>query len=114
MLLYNASTVLSVTVGVVCMYVLLFVVALLAAVTVIDSSYLEFTLRHSARFGDYVVLAWLSCSLGTVAGALGSNFDNESAVRQATYGRRQRERQVRSKAERERQQRREDPSAARD
>jgi hypothetical protein len=112
--LYNASTLVSVTVGVLCMYLLLFALVLLGAVTVIDASYLTFKLRHPSSFADYVALAWLSCSLGTVAGALGSSFDNEAAVRRATYGRRQRERQARSKAERERQEQRDSPSAAGD
>jgi uncharacterized membrane protein YidH (DUF202 family) len=112
--LYNASTLLSVGVGVVCMYVVLFALVLIAAITAIDAGYLGFMLRHDADVSDYLTLAWLSTSLGTVAGALGSSFDNEQAVRQATYGRRQRERQARSKAERERREQQDRPTAAGD
>lgn len=34
-------------------------------------------------------IAWLSASLGTVAGALGTSFDSDVDVRKLTHGRRQ-------------------------
>ena len=37
-------------------------------------------------------LSWLAASLGTIAGALRSNFDSDEAIREATYSRRQHER----------------------
>lgn len=90
--LYNATTVLTVLIGVACMYLLLFVATLLASLAVISSEYLEATLQHPVDVTDYIQIAWFASSMGTVAGALGSNFESEAAIRHAAYGRRQRER----------------------
>ncbi|MBG6216265.1 hypothetical protein IWX75_000702 [Arthrobacter sp. CAN_A6] len=37
----------------------------------------------------YLNLSWLAASMGITAGALGSNFDGDQAVREATYSRRE-------------------------
>lgn len=94
-ILSNASTVLTVATGVLCMFALLFVIALVAAVIVIPVDYLGSTLGRAWGADDFVMIAWLSCSMGTVAGALGSGFADESAVRQAAYSRRELERRRR-------------------
>ncbi len=90
--LYNATTVLTMVVGVACMYAILFGATLLASLAVISGEYLEATLQHPIDVMDYIQIAWFASSMGTVAGALGSNFESETAVRHAAYGRRQRER----------------------
>lgn len=96
--LYNASTFVTIVIGVACMYALLVIIALLAAVAVIPSSYMSETLRQPAGVVEYLKLAWLASSMGTVAGALGSSFETESAVRQATYSKREHERWERDQA----------------
>jgi hypothetical protein len=93
--LYNASTLITVFLGVACMYVVLFVVTLLAASTVIPASYMQAQLGHPVSSADYLTLAWLASSMGTVAGALGSSLESEEAVRQATYSKREQERRAR-------------------
>lgn len=90
--MYNAATVLSLVVGVGFFYVLLFVLTLLAGIAVIPPSYFEGTLGRPVDLFSYIALAWLSTSMGTIAGALGSSFEDDSAIRQATYGRREIER----------------------
>lgn len=90
--IYNATTTLTLVVGVACMYALLFAAALLTSLAVISVEYLEATLGHEVNVGDYVKIAWFASSMGTVAGALGSNFESEAAIRHAAYGRRQRDR----------------------
>lgn len=94
-LLSNVSTVVTIGVGVTVMYALLFAVALLAAVVVIPPDYLASTLTREVGVDDYLMIAWLSTSMGTVAGALGSGFADDGAVRQAAYSRRERERRAR-------------------
>jgi hypothetical protein len=95
--MYNVSTVLTLAAGVACMYVILFVLALLAAAVLIDSGYLGQTLGHPAGVGSYLNLVWLASSVGIVAGALGSSLEDEETVRNATYSRRERERQERNR-----------------
>ena len=94
-ILSNASTVLTVATGVLCMFALLFLIALAGSVIVVPGHYLSGTLGREWGVDDYVMIAWLSCSMGTVAGALGSGFADESAVRRAAYSRRELERRRR-------------------
>lgn len=99
--LYNASTALTLAISVVCMYATLYAGTLIAAAAVIDAGYLSSKIGHPVGPGDYATLAWLACSMGIVAGALGSSLDSEEAVRQATYSRREQERQARKRAQEE-------------
>lgn len=96
--LYNSATVLTLAVGIAFMYVVLFGVVFVGALTVIPPSYLEAMLDHPVTWRDYAELAWLSSSLGTFAGALGSSFESDYAVRNATYGKREQERHARAMA----------------
>lgn len=88
----NASTALTVGIGVGVMFVGLLTAMFLLALLVMDASYLESQLGRPTQILDYVHLAWLSSCLGTFAGALGSNFDDEETVRVATYSLRWHER----------------------
>lgn len=84
----NASTLFTVGVSVTLMYLILFATMLTLALAVVDASYLRSEVLHPVGFRDYLGLAWLSSSMGTLAGALGSNFDRAEAVREATYSQR--------------------------
>ena len=88
----NAATVITVGLSVALMYVLLYLVLLGAALTVITGDYLAGQLDHPVSIADYLRLAWLAASLGTMGGAIGSNFDSEHAINRATYSRREYER----------------------
>ena len=88
--LYNGITVL--TLAVLVAYAALFILVLLAAAVFMPSSYLQSYLRHPVGPGAYLTLAWLTSSLATVAGALGSGLEDEDRVRKAAYGYRQRRR----------------------
>ena len=84
----NASTVVTVRVSVLLMYVILVALMLVLSLTVVDDSFLRSEVMHPVRFGDYLRLAWLSASMGTLAGALVSNFDSPEAIRESTYSQR--------------------------
>lgn len=90
--LYNAATALTISIGVLCMYGLLFVITLVSALVVIPPDYLTITLKHPSGVGEFAIVAWLSASMGTIAGALGSGLASEDAVRQAAYSKREQER----------------------
>lgn len=101
-LLYNLATVTTLAIGVSFMYVILLVVTALAAVTVISPLYLASRLGHPAGPIDYLELAWLASSMGTIAGALGSSMETGRTVRHATFSRREQDRRVQAQQERER------------
>lgn len=90
----NAATVLTVSVGVGIMYLGLLAAMFLLAILVVDAGFLASQLERPAGLVDYVHLAWLSSCLGAFAGALGSNFDDEEAVRLSTYSLRWHERRT--------------------
>jgi len=90
--LYNGVTVLTVGAAVLCAYAILFALIFLAAWVFVPGGYFQSTLKHPAGFGEYLTLAWLGTSLATVAGALGASLEDEEAVREASYGYRQRRR----------------------
>ena len=90
-LLYNTSTVLTLTIGVSTMYAGLFAVNLLVALFLVPTNLLTSTLGH-AEFSVYVSLAWGFTTMGVVAGALGSSLESDQAVRQAAYGYREEQR----------------------
>jgi hypothetical protein len=92
--LYNATTLITLTIGVLCLYTGLFVTGLLVEALLLPHRILEPVLGRTSRTGDYLAVAWLLAAIATVAGAVGTGFASDEAVRQAAYGYRQRERQV--------------------
>jgi len=90
--LYNASTVLTLSIGVLVMSAAVYVLTLLGSLFFLEPSVLGSSLGRPPTFGDHLVLAWLATGLATIAGALGSGLDSEDAVRRAAYGYRERQR----------------------
>lgn len=91
----NTTTIIMVGTSVALMYLVLFAFLLGLGLAVVDASLLRSELMHPVSFFNYPKLAWLAACLGTLAGALGSNFDSDDAIRQATYSRREYERRQR-------------------
>lgn len=90
--LYNTATVLTLSAGVLCCYVVLLVVNMGAAALVLPVGPMESILAHPVDAGTYLRLAALVTAAATAGGALGSGFDSDEAVRRAAYGRRERDR----------------------
>jgi hypothetical protein len=91
-LLYNTSTVATLTIGIGVMYLGLFVINLVVALFLVPPNLLASSLGHPADFTRYLALAWGFTTMGVVAGALGSSLESDQAVRQAAYGYREEQR----------------------
>ncbi len=93
--LLNASTVLSLLVGVVTMAAAVLVFNVVITMFFLQPPVFGSDLSTAQGVGDHVRLAWLATAFATVAGALGSGLDSDAAVERATYSddeRRRRER----------------------
>lgn len=90
----NLST--FVTVGIACtvVYVILFTTLGVVAGVIIPVEYLSDQLESPTGTGDYLRLVWLAASMGTMAGAVGSSFDDSERIRNATYSLRERHRRA--------------------
>jgi hypothetical protein len=89
--LYNAATVLTLAIGVLVSYLVLFVGNLLTGWFVVVPDVLSESIRRPVGFADYLRLAWLVSSLATIGGALGSGLESSDTVRSATWGDRYRQ-----------------------
>ena len=87
-LLFNAATGITVVIGVASLYLALFCVTLAGAGLLITPDAFSEALGSDVGIGDYLALAWLASSLGTVAGALGAGLETDVAIREAAYARR--------------------------
>lgn len=85
---------LTLTIGVACLYAGLFVFNLGLATFLVPNSLLTSMLSSPVSFGSYVSLAWGFTTMGIVAGALGSSLETDQAVRQAAYGYRESQRRA--------------------
>ncbi|MHA6794961.1 hypothetical protein ACVGVM_15820 [Pseudonocardia bannensis] len=90
--LYNAATMLTLVIGCGVAYVVLLAGSLATGWFVVVPQVLSAVIGHPAHVSDYLRLAWLVSSIGTIGGALGSGLESEDSVRTATYGSRERHR----------------------
>ena len=93
--LYNASTLLTLTAGVLICYLALYAVNLVWALFVLDPAVMGGYLHASLDYGDLFVLAWFVASAATVGGGLGSGLESDEAIRAAAYSKREEERRNR-------------------
>jgi hypothetical protein len=78
----NMATALTLLLGLLFGYAVLYLIVLAAMAVVVPSGYMASTLGHDAGFEDYAAAAWLASSLATVAGAIGSGLESDDEVRE--------------------------------
>jgi len=93
--LYNMSTLLTLTLGVLICYLALYAVNLAWALFVLDPAVMESSVRSSIGYADIFVLAWFVASAATVGGGLGSGLESDDAIRAAAYSKREEDRRKR-------------------
>lgn len=98
--LYNASTLITLTTGVLICYLALYVVNLAWALFVLDPGLMGGYLNTSLGYGDLCVLAWFVASAATVGGGLGTGLESDEAIRAAAYSKREEERRTQLARER--------------
>ncbi|MEU6593497.1 hypothetical protein ABZ923_30450 [Streptomyces sp. NPDC046881] len=90
--LYNASTVLTVGIGVIVCYVGLMIINLVWALFILNDRVFASATRTPLHATDYWTLSWFVASVATVGGALGSGLESDEAIRAAAYSKREQER----------------------
>ena len=93
--LYNTSTLLTLTIGVLICYLALYVVNLAWALFVLDPAVMSESTGTSLDYGDLFVLVWFVASAATLGGALGTGLESDAAIRAAAYSKREEERRAR-------------------
>jgi hypothetical protein len=91
--MYNAATAITLTLGVLCLYVVVLGVLAVTVTLVLTPDVLAGALRHVPQWSEYADIIWFTSSASMVGGALGAGLEDDSIVRQAAYGERQRQRQ---------------------
>jgi len=87
-ILFNVATTLTLTFGVLTLYIALLLLTVAGAALLVDPHAMAQQLGHHVGVASYVRLAWLAGSLATIAGALGAGLESDTAVREAAYGHR--------------------------
>ena len=96
--LWNASTVLTLLIGVVTMAVAVFAFNVVVTVFFLEPPVYSSDAATWPGFVDHVRLAWLATGFATVAGAVGSGLDSDAAVEAAAYEGEQRREASREKS----------------
>ncbi len=102
--LFNATTVLTLGLGVAFLYVGLFAVNAGASLVLLSPDILQSYVAGQVSAGTYLLIPLLVTAAGTVAGAIGSGFESEDSVRNAAFSLRERERREAFRRKHERRQ----------
>ncbi|MEV5738396.1 hypothetical protein [Streptomyces sp. NPDC052292] len=90
--LYNASTIVTVGIGVLVCYAGLMLINLVWALFILNDRVFASMTRTPLHASEYWTLSWFVASIATVGGALGSGFESDEAIRAAAYSKREQER----------------------
>ncbi len=92
--LYNTATAVTLTLGVLALYAVLFGLLLVSVPIVLTPEVFQENVQHHVHWNDYLGVVWFATSASMVGGALGSGLEDDLVVRQAAYGERQRRRRA--------------------
>ncbi|HTY31086.1 hypothetical protein [Mycobacterium sp.] len=90
--LYNAATVVTLTIGVAILHIGLFILLLLTAWWTLPPQLVAHNIGHPVGLSTLLLMGWLVSAVATLGGALGSGMEDDEAVKAAAYGVRQRKR----------------------
>lgn len=92
--LYNLATIATLFLAVSFFYIILYFLFLLTALVFIDPEFYMEQVGSSSlpTLTNFLQVAWITASVGTITGAVGVGLENEQKVRSTTYGHRQRAR----------------------
>jgi hypothetical protein len=76
----NAATALTLLVGLLFNYLVLYPVVLATMALVVPDHFMTTNLGHPAGVGDYAAAAWFAASMATVVGAIGSGLESDEEV----------------------------------
>lgn len=76
----NAATVLTLVLGLLFAYLVLYVVVLASMALVVPERFMASNLGHPAGFGDYATATWFAASMAVVVGAIGSGLESDEEV----------------------------------
>jgi hypothetical protein len=93
--LYNTSTLVTLTTGVLICYLALYVVNLVWALFILDPAVIGRSVQTSVGYGDLFLLTWFVASAATLGGALGTGLESDEAIRAAAYSKREEDRRAR-------------------
>ncbi|STC69504.1 Uncharacterised protein [Corynebacterium pilosum] len=88
----NIATFTTIALAATILYVLVFAVMTVLTAAIVPTDYLASSVSVPTGWFSYFTIGWLSASLGTFAGAIGSNFDESAEIVGATYSEREYER----------------------
>jgi hypothetical protein len=90
--LYNAATVVTLTIGVAILHLGLFILQLVTAWWTLPPQMVADNIGHPVGLSTLLMMAWLVAAVATLGGALGSGMEDDEVVKAAAYGVRQRRR----------------------
>jgi hypothetical protein len=84
--LINVSTVLTVVIGVLTLFLGLLAITVACGTAFIPAEVLQSQLHHPVSFRHYLGTGWVVSSLATLGGALGAALESDVTVREAAFG----------------------------
>ncbi|MGW2689910.1 hypothetical protein ACWC6I_43025 [Streptomyces sp. NPDC001414] len=90
--LYNASTIVTLGIGVIVCYAGLMIVNLVWALFILNDRVFASMTRTPLHVSQYWTLSWFVASVATVGDALGSGLESDEAIRAAAYSKREQQR----------------------